>query len=671
MFKGSEGDYFLSTYLAQPGENSVLSPRHDHGVALWRCSEHAVELVRVWQIERISGQKHHDWPLFTVARAEAFLNYLLESEGLSVNDIAYLWGTPGLPAYRNVPSPIGARGLPVHSIAHLFSGMLLDTRLFKEENIIAMAIDGGPDFVDERNYPEHWYAGCISRHGSLTFRPVQSPAPLYGAASALFMREPGTLMALASACHAQLKIDPEAMASSLDLYGGRLFPMTVAVPFVKSLIIEAQEQLAQGAQDSRFSRQDNIQSAVMSAVQECCEVIAARNVRLLCSSGRIDPRDSYLSVSGGFALNCPTNSRLMDEFGFRGLLVPPCADDSGQALGLGLLALHQSGMFQARDFSFTSAFYGSPLRDSEVALREFGPWIEGISEFSGEQFVHDVTSSIVAWVDGEAEVGPRALGHRSLLGDPRTAKTKERLNRVKQRQWWRPVAPIVMSAHAADWFEMPRPSPYMLEVARVRDGMRESVPAIVHLDGSARLQALDPSIDPRLNDALDAFRRATGVPILCNTSLNDKGEPIVDTAAEALTFCLRKGIEVIYLGGRRVRLHGQDGKEAHGRELPTMPRAREGRRFFEGQEASRDVIWSQWLERGYSEEALFVLSFMPRLREIPEMSNPERVNSVAKHFATRRPAFTVLADRYRSLAGPAASFSTETDGVVAGLFEGG
>jgi carbamoyltransferase len=668
MAKGSKGEHFLSAYLVQPGENSVLSYRHDQGIALWRSSEHAVELVRVWQIERLTGQKHHDWPLFTVARAEAFLNYLLEPEGLSLNEITCLWGTPGLPRYRDVPAPAGAKGLPSHSLAHLFSGMLVDTRLFKEENIIAMAIDGGPDFVAERGYPKHWYAGCISWHGNLTFQPVASPAPLYGAASALFMREPGTLMALASACQAQMKINSDAMVSSLDLYGGQLFPMTVALPFVKSLIREAVEQLAQRPLDSRFSRQDNIQSAVMSAVQACCEAIAARNVRILCSMSRIAPRDSYLSVSGGFALNCPTNSRLMDEFGFRGLLVPPCADDSGQVLGLGLMGLYQSGMFQARDFILASAFHGSPLRDSETALREFSPWIKSISDFSSEQFVRDISSSVVAWVDGEAEVGPRALGHRSLLGDPRTVKTKDRLNSVKQRQWWRPVAPIVMSAHAAEWFELSRPSPYMLEVAQVRKEMRAKVPAIVHLDGSARLQVLDPGIDLRLNDALGAFWRATGIPMLCNTSLNDKGEPIVDTAAEALTFCLRKGIEVIYLGGRRVGLQGQD---ECGAEFSATPRARDGRRFFEGQEATRDVIWNGWLERGYSEEAMFVLSFMPGLRDIPGMSNSERANNVAKRFADRRPSFTALASRYRSLMGPGTSFSTNAASLVARVIEGG
>lgn len=653
MSTGSKSEYFLSVYLVPPGDDSVLSLRHDQAVALWRTSEHTVDLVRVWEVERLTGLKHHDWPLFTVAKAEAFLNYLLAFEGLSLADMACVWGTPGLPGYRDIAALQGTAGLPIHSMAHLFSGMLLDTRLFKEANIVAMALDGGPDFVQERVNLKHWYAGCLSTQSSLKFQAVASPGPLYDAASFLFWREPGTLMALASACRTKMKIDVEAMVSSLNLLGA--FPITVTIPFVRSLIKEAEHQLAQGALDSNFSRDENIQAAVMSAVQECCEAVAIRNVTQLCSLGQIEPRDSYLSMSGGFALNCPTNSRLMDQFGFRGLLAPPCANDCGQAVGLGLMGLYQSGLFRTRDFKFSSAFQGNPLRDTEAALREFGPWIQDTSDFSAEQFVHDISGSIIAWVDGKSEIGPRALGHRSLLGDPRTTKVKDRLNKVKQRQWWRPVAPIVMSAHATAWFEQSRPSPYMLEVAQVRESMRPKVPAIVHLDGSARLQVLDPSIDPRLNDALDAFWRATGIPILCNTSLNDKGEPIVDTVAEALTFCIRKEIEVIYIGGRRVGLRRQRDCE---REAPTTPIAREGRRFFADQEASRDVIWNGWRERGYSEAAMFLLSITPELRKHVELGEPERVNELAKRFADNKPRFNVLVERYRGMIGPGASFST-------------
>jgi carbamoyltransferase len=668
MATDTKGEYFLSAYLVQPGENSVFAQRHDQGVALWRASEHTVDLVRAWEIERISGQKHHYWPLFTGAQAEIFLKYLLEPEGLSPADITCLWGTPGLPGYRPISAPAGAAGLAIHSLAHLFSGMLLDTRLFKEENIVAMAIDGGPDLVAEGRYPERWYAGCVSTRGSLTFQPVASPAALYGAASALFWREPGTLMALASACRTKIKIDAESMVSSLDLLGGYRPPGVSAVPFVSGLVKEAMEQLAPHQLDSRFSQEDNIQGAVMSAIQECCQLIAERNVTQLCALGQIDPRDSYLSISGGFALNCPTNSWLMDRFGFRGLLIPPWANDSGQAIGLGLMGLYESGAFRDRDFKLTSAFHGNPLRDTEAALQEFSPWIQDISHFSGEQFVQDISNSIVAWVDGEAEVGPRALGHRSLLGDPRTIKTKDRLNEIKNRQWWRPVAPLVMSAHVTEWFEQSRPSPYMLEVADVKEGVRQKVPAIVHLDGSARHQVLEPGIDSRLDDALEAFWRATGVPILCNTSLNDKGEPIVDTAAEALTFCIRKGIEVIYLDGRRVALRGQENVE---RKIPTMPRVRDGQRFFVGQEATRDAIWNGWLERGYSEAALFVFSNWPGLRNNnPELCEPERMANLARYFSDKEPEFAASVERHVAMVGPGTSFSTTGD-PVASLFAGG
>lgn len=653
MSMGTKNEYFLSVYLVQPGENSVLSPRHDQAVALWRTSEHTVDLVRVWEVERLTGLKHHDWPLFTVARAEAFLNYLLAPEGLLLADMTCLWGTPGLPGYRHIPALAGAAGLPIHSLAHLFSGLLLDTQLFKEENIVAMAVDGGPDFVEESANPKHWYAGCVSTQGNFSFQAVASPGPLYDAASILFWREPGTLMALASACRTKMSIDAEAMVSSLNLLGG--FPITVTIPFVRSLVKEAREQLSQRPLDSNFSRDENLQAAVMSAVQECCEIVATRNVVQLCALGQIDPRDSYLSMSGGFALNCPTNSRLMNQFGFRGLLAPPCANDCGQAVGLGLMGLYQSGLFRTRDFKLGSAFHGNPLRDTEAALRKFSPWIQDISEFSDEQFVDDISGSIIAWVDGESEIGPRALGHRSLLGDPRTTKVKDRLNEIKQRQWWRPVAPIVMSAHATAWFEQSRPSPYMLEVAQVRESMRRKVPAIAHLDGSARLQVLDPSSDPRLSGALDAFWRATGVPVLCNTSLNDKGEPIVDTVAEALTFCIRKGVEVIYIGGRRVGLRRQEDCES---ETPVGPLAREGRCFFADQEPSRDVIWNGWLERGYSEAAMFLLSITPGLRRHIEMSGPERVNDLARRIADSKPRFSTLVERYQGMIGPGASFST-------------
>lgn len=123
---------------------------------------------------------------------------------------------------------------------------------------------------------------------------------------------------------------------------------------------------------------------------------------------------------------------------------------------------------------------------------------------------------------------------------------------VKRRQWWRPVAPLVLEEHLDDWFEDSHPSPYMLEAFTIRPDRRDLIPAVAHLDHSARVQTLSAAQNPRLYNLVQAFHQRTGVPILCNTSLNDNGEPIVDTIAEAINFCLRKRIPVAYLNGRRV-----------------------------------------------------------------------------------------------------------------------
>lgn len=655
MERNRANEYFLSCYLTPPGKLSVLSARHDHCVALWRRSGRRVELVRMWEVERISGQKHHAWPLYTPGRAEAFLDTLLAPEGLSLSDMRAVWGTPGLPGATPIRLPDGTGDFPVHSLSHLFSGLLLDTALFKNETIIGMAVDGAPDTVLDSRSPRHWYAGCLSRRGELTFAPVESPGPLYTAASTTFTLEPGSLMALASACRTEIRFDTAAVVASLRFHGGRVTPWKAAFDLVGRLLKEAEEQLGGHRMDSGFSREENIQSAVMKHVQRACDLIAIRNVELLCSLGEVRTEDAYLAMGGGFALNCPTNTLLLDRFGFRGLLTPPCANDSGQALGLGLLGLHGSGAFDDADLLIDSPYQGTPLTDVDAALKEFEDRIEEVSEFDPDRFVADVMDGVLAWVDGAAEIGPRALGHRSLLGDPRSPRVKDLLNRHKQRQWWRPVAPIVLAEHAGEWFAQDRPSPYMLEAVRVREEVAARVPAIVHLDGTARHQTITADVNPLLHRAISAFHAETGVPILCNTSLNDKGEPNVNTAAEALTFCVNKGITLLYLGGRRVRL----------RAAPP-PGGRPRRRAvdcFAGQEDDRDRLWQEWLDRGYTEAGIFLLSWSPDLRVKAGSSPPATVNRLADYYMANDESFAALAASFRRDGGPGSRFVAEPDGL--------
>jgi carbamoyltransferase len=636
-------EYFLSCYLSPPGDFAILAPRHDQCVALWRRSGRRVELVRMWEVERVSGQKHHAWPLFTTARCSAFLNGLLADENLSLNDMKAVWGTPGVPGNRDLKLPAGTEKFPVHSLAHLFSGLLLDTKLFKNETIIGLAVDGAPDTACDRRSPEYWYAGCVSVRGQLTFAPVESPGPLYSAASTLLDMEPGTLMALATACRTTISFDVEAACSSLTLFGGRVTPWAAAFGLIRAIVEAAEEQLGNGTHDSAFTRGENLRSAVMKHVQHACDLISVRNIERLCVLGEVRTEEAYLATTGGFALNCPSNTLLVDRFGFRGLLTPPCANDSGQALGLGLLGLYDADVFDDADLLIDSPYLGMPPRDVDEALAEFDPWVAEVADFDPHQFVADVSDGLLAWVDGPAEIGPRALGHRSLLGDPRSNKVKELLNRHKQRQWWRPVAPVVLAERSGEWFEQDRPSPYMLEAVRVRGEVADQIPAVVHLDGTARHQTLTASADPLLYRAIEAFYVETGIPILCNTSLNDKGEPIVNTAAEALTFCVSKGIPLIYLAGRRIALRDEP--------VPTADRAGQPRRraveYFSGQEDDRDALWRQWLDRGYSEAAIFLLTWSPDMRSRADSAGPAMVNKLADYYLSSDENFAALNTTFR------------------------
>ncbi|MEU4744227.1 carbamoyltransferase C-terminal domain-containing protein [Actinosynnema sp. NPDC023658] len=646
-------EYVLSCYLTPPGPLAVLQPRHDQNISLWRRTATDVELVRLWELERFSGQKHHYWPLYTPQRAEAVLTELLAGEGLTLADIGTTWGTPGLPAARDVPIPPGAEEYAVHSLAHLFSGLLMDSDVFANGTIVAMAVDAAPDFVLEHDTKPYWYAGAVSQRGRVTYAPVESPAPLYSAAEQLFGKEPGTLMALASASTNTIAFDVDRV-TGLDLRGGRVHPVSEAVPFVASIVEAARDQLAHQEPDPDFTEEENLQSAVMKVVQEACELIAARNVRRLCDLAGVDPTTAHLSMSGGYALNCPTNTALLDRFGFRGLLTPPCANDSGQSYGLGLLGFYATGAFDAgasgpARHRLGTAYHGVPVTDLDEALAEFAPWIEDVSDFSPDRFVVDVTKAPLAWVDGEAEIGPRALCHRSLLGDPRSMKTKQLLNEHKQRQWWRPVAPVVLAEHAGEWFAAARPSPFMLEAVAVRPEVRDRVPAILHLDGTARHQTVTAADNPLLERALRAFHDATGVPVLCNTSLNDRGEPIADTAAEALTFCLRKGIGVAYVLGRRIALRPDPDAAAR------PPRIRR-ERLFADQEADRDAAWNKWARAGYTDGAMYLMTQMPQLRTEPEPDAAEDLNGLADYVGSTDPAFEFWVDEFRRDQGPGTRF---------------
>jgi carbamoyltransferase len=263
--------------------------------------------------------------------------------------------------------------------------------------------------------------------------------------------------------------------------------------------------------------------------------------------------DRDLTMAGGVALNCVANSRLLEEGPFERIWVQPAAGDAGTALGG---ALHVAEQLGDRVRPMGSAALGPAWSDEEleawlVTARVPHTRPADIADAVAEVIAAD---GVVAWYQGRSEYGPRALGHRSLLADARNPANLTRLNDVKGREQFRPVAPMVPAQRAPEIFEGgPIPSPYMLFTHRVRPTWRERIPAVVHVDGTARIQTVDAADEPLIARMLECVERRTGVPVVVNTSLNTAGRPMVDDPRDALECFGSAPIDVLAMGPFLVR----------------------------------------------------------------------------------------------------------------------
>jgi len=258
-----------------------------------------------------------------------------------------------------------------------------------------------------------------------------------------------------------------------------------------------------------------------------------------------------LCLAGGVAYNCVANSRLWREAGFKELYVPPAAGDSGAALGAALWWNHRRGRLTDRQV-MRSASWG-PEYDEQTcrtALRAAGLRVEALDEAQLCDRVAGELSRgrLVFWFQGRMEWGPRALGNRSLLADPRREDMRALINaKVKLREPFRPFAPSVLAERAGEFFDLPGPSPFMLVTAPVQPAAKGTIPAVVHVDGSARVQTVDEHAHPKYRLLLEAFARQTGVPVLLNTSFN-VNEPIVCTPEDAIRCFLRTEVDWLVMG---------------------------------------------------------------------------------------------------------------------------
>jgi len=260
-----------------------------------------------------------------------------------------------------------------------------------------------------------------------------------------------------------------------------------------------------------------------------------------------------LCLAGGVALNCVANGRIVREAGFDNVWIQPAAGDNGIAIGCayyGRLAIQK----KPRTFVMKQATLGVTYPD-DVARRVGNPLLVTRKTFNGpgESICREAAKllsegKVFGWFQGRCEFGPRALGNRSILGDPRRPEMKDKLNkRVKFRQAFRPFAPIVPYERAKDIFVGEDESPFMLRAKQVRPEWKDRIPAIVHVDGTARVQTVRREQNERMYDLLMEFDKLTGVPVLVNTSFNIKGEPIVETPQDAMNCFIHTGIDYLAL----------------------------------------------------------------------------------------------------------------------------
>ncbi|KVF65253.1 carbamoyltransferase [Burkholderia vietnamiensis] len=263
--------------------------------------------------------------------------------------------------------------------------------------------------------------------------------------------------------------------------------------------------------------------------------------------------EKQLAMAGGVALNCVMNAKIRDRGPFDDMWVQPAAGDAGTALGAALWT-----DFRIRgargDWRMDHAYLGPSYSDEaiEAFLTEAQLPYRRLDDVAGQTAALLAANRVIGWFQGRMEFGPRALGARSILASPTDPDMQHKLNRIKDREDFRPVAPVVLESHAHEWFRggcrTPLRAPFMLFVYDVAPGAEATIPAVRHIDGTARVQTVDESQHPLLHALLSEFNALTGVPVLINTSFNTRGEPIVCSPRDAIECFWTSPLDALVIG---------------------------------------------------------------------------------------------------------------------------
>jgi carbamoyltransferase len=287
---------------------------------------------------------------------------------------------------------------------------------------------------------------------------------------------------------------------------------------------------------------------VAAGVQAVCEKVMMNSARFL----RRETGAEHLLLTGGVGLNSVSNGLIMRAGLFDRVVAYPQANDTGTALGGALYAYHQFvPASERRSWHMVHGYWGKRIDTDnvELAARKYG--LQGVRTINVHETAADLLAAgnIVGWVQGRSEIGPRALGNRSILGNPTVPGVKDMINAgIKHREHWRPFAPSVLREDLAEYFEADQDLPYMTIVAPIREKWRGPLESVGHVDGTARVQTVTEESNPLFHALLTAFKRRTGLGVLLNTSFNDRGEPLVQTCDQALRLYAASAMDAVCIG---------------------------------------------------------------------------------------------------------------------------
>ncbi|MCC5666155.1 nodulation protein [Nostoc sp. CHAB 5784] len=296
-----------------------------------------------------------------------------------------------------------------------------------------------------------------------------------------------------------------------------------------------------------------IHKDIAASLQEALENIVFHVIQYY----QQETKQKNLCMAGGVAHNCTLNGKILRSGMFENVFVQPAAHDAGCALGAALYAYYQAKPMAEKPSKLEHIYWGTDIGSAPSVLSQLRQWedfitIEELMDVSGKTAELLASGYVVGWVQGRSEFGPRALGNRSILADPRPNENKARINKmIKKREGYRPFAPSVLEEDVDEFFEVPlnqKQFPFMIFVVNVKEEKRNLLGAVTHVDGTARIQTVSRKTNERYWDLIHSFKKLTGIPVLLNTSFNNNVEPIVNSVEDAVVCFLTTGLDYLVIG---------------------------------------------------------------------------------------------------------------------------